>query len=545
MKTVALQDVPTVMRTPARRPTGEMLANAASLLLQRAAAENDSMIRTLHTLFENQPVLRHQGDTRLQVRSLCIDSRRVAPGAVFFAMPGLRTDGNRYIDEAVARGAVAVVSEQNTWVPRKTTFFQVEDIRASLAESARRFFGHPQASLDLVGITGTSGKTVVATLLRHFLESEEAPVGLLGTIHYSLGRRTLPAFRTTPDAIDLHAMLAQMRDAGCREAVLEVSSHAVVQGRVNQLPIKTAAFLNLTPEHLDYHGTMEAYYQAKKALFDGSNGPLPQNAVINLDDPYGRRLIQDLPDSVSYVTFGTVEGSNYRAREVVCSDRDARFLLEWPGGSARVVSPLIGRGNVSNVLAAMALAHQHGREPEALIARLFEFEGVRGRMERVDAGQSFNVVIDYAHTPEGYTQALETLRALTPGRLISVFGCGGNRDRSHRPAVLRAVADGSDRVIVTADNPRSEAVSRIFDDMRPGLKVGDQVDFIEDRRRAIHQALSEARAGDTVLVGGKGHETFQEFADSVVPFDDRSVVRDLLRKMQSSPESVGSLLLRG
>lgn len=484
---------------------------------------------TLQKLFAGQPVRESAGDLRQTVRRLCTDSRRVTPGAIFFALPGRRTAGKHYVEEAIDRGALAIVSPEKIWVPRKVTLIVVDSIRQVLAETARRFYGEPEKALALTGITGTSGKTVVATLLRHLMEERE-PVGLLGTIHYSLGRRTLPAYRTTPEPVDLYAMLSQMEAGQCRRAILEVSSHGIDQGRVDRLRFETLAFLNLTEQHLDYHGSLEHYYATVKKAFDGTIAEMPKQAVLNLDDPFGVRLLAELPTAVETLTFGLSERAQVRATELRCTAQGTHFTLTVGDQSWPVYAPMLGEFNVSNVLAAFALGSAAGLSWEAMIARLASFEGARGRMERVDNGQAFNVVVDYMHSPESYRRGLEMLRAITPGKLITVFGCGGDRDRRQRPVVTETVMAHSDLAFATADNPRSEDLETIFDDMRQGVRVRDPIHFVENRRLAISLALEAARPGDTVLVAGKGHETFQEYADSVMPFDDRAVLRELIQK---------------
>lgn len=499
-------------------------------LLQRGLRTAHSM-PTLAQLFSGPLVRQIDGDLQKPVRQLCTDSRRVTPGAVFFAIPGRRTTGVHYVEEAIDRGAIAIVSPEPIWVPRKVTLIVADNIRRLLADAARSFYGQPQDKLGLTGITGTSGKTVVASLLRYFLEERE-PVGLLGTIHYSLGRRTLPAYRTTPEPVDLYAMLAQMEAGDCRRAILEISSHGIDQGRVDQLSFDALAFLNLTPQHLDYHGSMEDYYRTVKRAFDGGCSELPKHAVINMDDPFGVRLLAELPTEVETLTFGFHEAAAIRASAVACESDHTTFTLTVGERSWQVVSPMLGQFNVNNALAAMALGSVHGLDWDSMISRLAAFEGVRGRMERVDEGQPFNVVVDYMHTAESYRRGLEMLRGVTKGRLITVFGCGGDRDARQRPLITRVVVQGSDLVFATADNPRSEILEDIFNDMRAGVEAGDAIQFIENRRHAINLALEAAQPGDTVLIAGKGHETYQEYADSVMPFDDRSIVRELLKKKQ-------------
>jgi UDP-N-acetylmuramoyl-L-alanyl-D-glutamate--2,6-diaminopimelate ligase len=486
------------------------------------------MTPKLSDLFPETEIAAVRGPLDRAISGIVIDSRRVVPGSLFFALPGLRADGAAYVDEAVARGAVAVVtSRMPGTTATRVTFIQVAQPRAQLARVARRFHGAPDRALNVIGVTGTNGKTTVAHLIRHFLQGPER-VGLLGTISYDLGGRTVPSFKTTPEAPDLFGMLAQMRDAGCRLAVMEVSSHGIDQLRVQGMEFGAAVFTNLTRDHLDYHRTIEDYYAVKRRLFTGETGTPPRVAVVNVDDPHGVRLATELRDRVRTVTFGEAAGAEVRADELQLGYRSTAFRLAWPGGTVRVESPLLGRFNVSNLLAAAAAAWALGRDPAAFLARVPAFAGVPGRMERVEEGQAFNVLVDYAHTDDALRNALGMLRAITPGRLLVVFGCGGNRDRSKRPLMVRAVQEFADFAFATADNPRSEPLAQIFDDMRAGVTDPAHLTWIDDRRRALSLALDAARAGDTLLVAGKGHESYQEFADTVIPFDDRQVVRELI-----------------
>lgn len=469
-----------------------------------------------------------KGELNRPISGLAIDSRRVVPGNVFFALPGRRTDGNRFIDEAVSRGAVAVVAGV---MPRtssaKVTYVQVENPRGMVAAVARRYFNDPDGSLAVTGITGTNGKTTVAHLVRHFLGGEK-PVGLLGTISYDLGARTVPSFRTTPEAIDTFGMLAQMRDAGCSDAVMEISSHGIDQQRVQGLQLDVAVFTNLTRDHLDYHASMEEYFEVKARLFTGETGRQPRRVVVNLDDPYGRKLWDRMADHPGRLSFGESEAADVRASEIDYQFKGTQLRLTWPGGECVVTSPLIGRYNVSNLLAAVATVLSAGRDPATFLDRLESFNGVPGRMERIEEGQSFNVLVDYAHTDDALRNAVSMLKPVTPGRLIVVFGCGGDRDRAKRPLMVKAVQEQADFVFATADNPRRENLAQIFDDMKEGIVSADRITWIDDRRRAISLALDMAEPQDCLLIAGKGHESYQEFADTVVPFDDRQVARELI-----------------
>jgi UDP-N-acetylmuramoyl-L-alanyl-D-glutamate--2,6-diaminopimelate ligase len=507
---------------PARRTRRETIA--ANRIFKMAPKLSD--------YFEDGEIIAAKGPLDRPISGLVIDSRRVMPGTLFFALPGQRADGATFIAEAVSRGAVAVVTQGKppAMPPARATFIQVADARATLAAVAQRFYKFPDREMNVVGVTGTNGKTTVTHLIKHFLNGDQR-VGLLGTINYDLGARTVPAYRTTPEALDIFGMMAQMRDAGCRSVVMEVSSHGIDQQRVRGLKFDAAVFTNLTRDHLDYHKTIDAYYEVKSRLFTGGTGSLPKVSVVNLDDARGVELATKIARDVAgtkLVTFGENPNAQVRAEDVALNFKNTTFRLVWPGGTMEIDSPLIGRYNLSNLLAAVATAWGLGRDPHVFLARLKSFKGVPGRMERIEAGQSFNVLVDYAHTDDALRNALGMLRAITPGRLLVVFGCGGNRDRTKRPLMTRAVQEFADFALATADNPRTEPIAQIFDDMRAGTTAPEKISWIEDRRRAIALALDMAKPGDCVLIAGKGHESYQEFADTVFPFDDRQVVRELI-----------------
>jgi UDP-N-acetylmuramoyl-L-alanyl-D-glutamate--2,6-diaminopimelate ligase len=497
----------------------------------RAATRIFKMAPKLSDYFHEAEILAVKGSLDRPISGLVIDSRRVVPGTLFFALPGMRADGASFIDEAVSRGAVAVVTEKMPALPpARVTFVQVADARAMLASVSQRYYKFPDREMTVIGVTGTNGKTTVTHLLKHLLNGDQR-VGLLGTISYDLGARTVPSFRTTPEALDIYGMMAQMRDAGCRHAVMEVSSHGIDQQRVRGLQFGAAVFTNLTRDHLDYHKSFESYFEVKTRLFTGGTGTVPKVSVVNLDDAHGEQLAAKLTAEVAatkVVTYGESPRAEVRAENVALNFKNTTFQLVWPGGTMEIESPMIGRYNVSNLLAAIATAWGLGRDPFVFLARLRAFKGVPGRMERIEEGQAFNVLVDYAHTDDALRNALGMLRAITPGRLLVVFGCGGNRDRTKRPLMTRAVQEFADFAFATADNPRTEAITQIFDDMRTGVSAPQKITWIEDRRRAISLALDMAKPGDCLLIAGKGHESYQEFADTVFPFDDRQVVRELL-----------------
>jgi UDP-N-acetylmuramoyl-L-alanyl-D-glutamate--2,6-diaminopimelate ligase len=487
------------------------------------------MAPILSDYINEDEILALKGSLERPISGLVMDSRRVVPGNLFFALPGLRSDGLSFVDEAVSRGASAIIAQKiPVHPPAKVTFIQVGDARAMLARVSQRYYKFPDRQMAVTGVTGTNGKTTVTHLLRHLLNGNER-VGLLGTISYDLGARTVPSFRTTPESLDIFGMLGQMRDAGCRNAVMEVSSHGIAQQRVLGIEFAAAVFTNLTRDHLDFHKTLDAYFEVKKSLF--TSAPAPRVAVVNLDDPYGEQLatrIRAESPTVRLVTFGENPLAEVRAENVALKFRDTSFQLAWRGGTMAVESPLIGRYNVSNLLAAAATALALGRDPLVFMPRIRDFKGVPGRMERIEEGQSFNVLVDYAHTDDALRNALGMLRAITPGRLLVVFGCGGNRDRTKRSRMVAAVQEVADFAYATADNPRGEPLEQIFADMKQGVADPAKIAWVDDRRRAISLALDGAKSGDCLLIAGKGHECYQELADTVIPFDDRQVVRELI-----------------
>ena len=516
-------------------PNYPLVAAFRSQPLHRARAPNRGTSRIfkmapqLSDYFSDGDIIASKGDLDRPLSGLAMDSRRVMAGNLFFALPGRRADGNSFIDEAISRGAVAIVAEKiPAGTAARVTYIHVADARRALARVAQRFFNFPDKALDLIGVTGTNGKTTVTSLIKHLLATSTQRVGLIGTVHYDLGARVVPSYRTTPESLELFGLLAQMRDAGCRQAAMEVSSHGLDQQRVLGMQFGVAVFTNLTRDHLDYHQTMEAYFQVKSRLFNGTAGLAPKAAAINLDDPHGRKLAAVIPAGVKLVTFGESPAATIRAENVRLNFKSTALRLVWPEGAIELESPFIGRYNVSNLLAAFAACYALGRDPGVIATRLKSFAGVPGRMERIEEGQPYNVRVDYAHTDDALHNALGMLRAITPGRLFVVFGCGGNRDRSKRALMTAAVQAFADAAWATADNPRAEALAQIFSDMRAGVTAADQVTFVEDRRRAISLALDACREGDCLLIAGKGHETYQEFADTVVPFDDRQVVRELI-----------------
>jgi UDP-N-acetylmuramoyl-L-alanyl-D-glutamate--2,6-diaminopimelate ligase len=483
----------------------------------------------LESILEIVQSLTVRGTRQAEIAGIACDSRQVRPGFLFVALPGRRADGRAYIGDAVQRGAVAVVSEGREGPRRDVTHIQVEDARRAMAEIACAFYEHPARDLEVIGITGTKGKTTTAFLLRDILRAAGRQPGLIGTVWYEMGDRRIPAGRTTPESIDVQSMLDQMRRARCQSAVMEVSSHALDQKRVWGIDFDVGVFTNLTRDHLDYHGTMENYFAAKLQLFRGlGQMEKPATAVVNLDDDWGQTLANWVAPLLPCVTYGLHPAAAVRAEDVAVGPAGSSFRLVSPWGERAMRLPLLGRFNVSNALAAIAAAGARGVELDLVARVLFEFETVPGRLERIPNDRGVSVFVDYAHTDDALANVLATLREIAAGRLILVFGCGGDRDRGKRPIMGAVAARGADHTILTSDNPRSEDPAAILAQIAEGFGSCTRFETIPDREAAIAKALALARPGDTVLLAGKGHENYQEFAHTVVPFDDRDVARRIL-----------------
>ena len=466
------------------------------------------------------------GSEDVEIAGLAADSRRVTPGALFFCVTGFRYDGHEFAPDAVARGAAALVVERplGLGVPEVV----VPSTRAAMAGAAARFEGEPTSRLDVVGVTGTNGKTTTAYLVRALFEAAGRSCGLLGTVRSVIGGTEHSVTRTTPEAIDLQRAFREMADAGDSACVLEVSSHALALHRADEIRFAAAIFTNLTRDHLAFHGDMAAYFRAKRRLF----GFGPRVAVVNVDDAYGRDLAAEHDD---VTTFAIDRPAQYRARAIDADLFGSRFTIDTPDGPLHVRTPLPGRHNIANVLGAVAAVRGLGVPAEAIVAALPEAGRVPGRLERVDEGQDFSVLVDYAHTPDSLETVLAAVRELTGRRVICAFGCGGDRDRGKRPLMGAIAARLADNVIVTSDNPRSEDPEAILDDIVAG--TGPRAERIADRRAAIERAIELAQSGDVVLIAGKGHEQGQELEGGrTIPFDDVSVVRAALR--ERTPGSV-------
>ena len=481
-----------------------------------------------------------RGEGSVEIRDLAYDSRRAGRATLFFCFPGERTDGHDFAAAAVEAGASALVVERplELDVPQAL----VEDARAAMAPIAAAFNGDPTSELGVIGITGTNGKTTTAFLVRHLLEAAGHHCGLLGTVQQVVGGAVEEVERTTPEAIDLQRTFDRMLESGDEYCAMEVSSHALVLHRADAIHFAVKVFTNLSQDHLDFHADMEDYFEAKRLLFSGEGGaPIIELeggvSVINVDDAYGRRLAEDLDcgsdgECVSYSAAGGQ--ADLSARDVTFDASGSRFVCATPEGEIEVRIPLPGDFNVSNALAALSVARALGLDLAAATAALASVEQVPGRFESIDEGQPFAVVVDYAHTPDSLENVLGAARRITSGRLISVFGAGGDRDREKRPLMGRAAAELSDVAVVTSDNPRSEEPAAIIEQIEAGIddRASAEVAVEQDRRAAIAIALGRAAEGDTVVIAGKGHEQGQEFEDGrKIPFDDRDVAREELRKL--------------
>ncbi|MGH7268445.1 MAG: UDP-N-acetylmuramoyl-L-alanyl-D-glutamate--2,6-diaminopimelate ligase [Candidatus Rokuibacteriota bacterium] len=473
-----------------------------------------------------------QGPMPVAVEGLTEDSRRVAAGHCFVAVRGLRVDGRRFIPQAVERGATAVVAEPpDPLAGQAVGRILVPDSRWALPRLAGAYHGHPSRALAMVGVTGTSGKTTTTYLIEALLQARGLPTGLIGTIQYVVRGRARDASQTTPDAVTLQALLAEMVAAGVGGVAMEVSSHALEQRRVDGVAFDVAVFTNLSQDHLDLHGTMERYAEAKARLFFEllpESGKAGVTAVVNADDPRGAAWAPRLRGRV--LTFGQGAGHAVRVARAESSLEGIRLEAATPVGPVRIASPLIGDYNVMNLLAAVATGVALGLEADPIGQALAGVPPVPGRFERLDAGQPFLVIVDYAHKPDALRRVLANARRLTRGRVGVVFGCGGDRDRGKRPIMGGIAAELADRVWLTSDNPRSEDPQAIIAEISVGVVPPPREGYTShpDRHEAIRSALHWARAGDTVVIAGKGHETYQVVGSRILPFDDRQVARDIL-----------------
>jgi UDP-N-acetylmuramoyl-L-alanyl-D-glutamate--2,6-diaminopimelate ligase len=470
-----------------------------------------------------------------QVSGICYDSREVRLGDLFVAIPGTALDGHRFIDNAIANGASVVVVQDDA--ARPDMFFVhagvvkvvVPDTRKALARMAANYYGRPSHRLRLIGVTGTNGKTTTTHLIKSILEAGGETVGLIGTIEYRIGGEVIPATHTTPESLELNRLLARMVERGCTAAVMEVSSHSLALSRVEGLEFRAGVFTNLTQDHLDFHGTMEAYFGAKKLLFDDL--PADASAVINADDSRGEEMVHDT--RARRLSYGILTPANFRAQDVELSIAGTRFVITHDGMRTLVESQLTGRFNVSNLLAAYSTGVALGLPEEQIVRGISALKAVRGRFEQIASPAGWTAIVDYAHTPDALENCLRTIHEVMPGqgagKIITVFGCGGNRDAGKRPVMGRIASELSDVVVVTSDNPRREDPKTIVDQITSGVLSGAELHREIRRREAIRLGLSLARRGDVVLIAGKGHETYQVVGETRSHFDDREEVEAFIR----------------
>ncbi len=461
-----------------------------------------------------------QGSVDREITGVRYDSRRVMPGNLFVAVRGGTFDGHSFIEQAVEKGAVAVVGEQPA-LSQRATVIVVQDSRDALAQLAATFFGYPSRKMKMIGVTGTNGKSTTTFLIKHLLERAGQSTGLIGTVQYEIGERRLPAPRTTPESSDLQELLSQCVETGCRNVVIEVSSHALSLGRSREIEFTVGVFTNLTRDHLDFHRGMKDYFEAKALLFEGvrQSRSKDRKAIINVDDPYGQQLVARFGRDLPIITYGMGARAEFRASDFKVEMSGTSYRLDANDKSYLVRLPLIGRFNIYNSLAALAAAHAVGLDVRNAVLGLAKAPQIPGRLEAVQAKRKFHVFVDYAHTDDALLNVVKTCRDLNPNRLILVFGCGGDRDRTKRP-LMGAVADQyADFAFITSDNPRKEDPEAIIRDIEAGF-THKNYEKIVDRKGAIARAIAMAQPRDIVLIAGKGHEKYQEFRDHTIPFDD-------------------------
>lgn len=475
------------------------------------------------------------GPVDVEVRGITYNSRKVRKNFAFVALPGAHHDGRKFIPEAVAAGASVVVLDGYCEAGPGVTRVVVQNAMTALARLSANFYRHPDASLNMIGVTGTNGKTTITYFLEYLLGTAGFRTGVMGTINYRFGGKCTPAPNTTPQSADLYRMLREMARGGADTAVLEVSSHALAQGRVEGVEFDTAVFTNLTRDHLDFHKSMEEYFEAKSRLFtvnlERSNKTNQKFAIINTDDAWGKKLVDIATPRATVLTYGLGAGASFRAEGLRLGHGGCEFTLACPAGSRKVALPHIGRHNVYNALAAAAACVANGIDFEYVAHALAHAPSAPGRLQRVDEGQHFLVLVDYAHTDDALVNVLNTLRQLNPARLITVFGCGGDRDRSKRPIMGEVAARLSDFVFITSDNPRSEDPQRITLDIEVGIRRQHRSNYqvIINREEAIAAAVNMAQKGDIILLAGKGHENYQIIGDKRLHFNDVETARKYLK----------------
>ncbi len=494
-------------------------------------------MKTLKDIISMLDVQQVQGNQNVSIQDITADSRAVKPNSLFIALDGATVDGHNYIDKAVAAGAVAVIVSKPVTVPDDVCVITVADTRQAKMACVPYFFDYPANRMRMVGVTGTNGKTTTTHMIRHILKAQGHKVGVIGTVHIMIGDTSYPIHNTTPDVVDLQHILHQMVQENVEYCVMEVSSHALALGRVSGVEFDTAVFTNLTQDHLDFHKTFENYLAAKCKLFEQVSAPNQvkdnKGAVINIDDSYGHRVMEKT--TAPTITYSTLGKGTLNASDVHMSTKNSQYTVNYKGESYPVSMNTTGLFNVYNTLAAIGACLQEGISMEAIDTALKTFSSVPGRFELIEEGQDFAVVVDYAHTPDGLQNILETAKAIKENRIIIVFGCGGDRDATKRPIMGRIAAVYGDKIYVTSDNPRTEDPVQIVKDVEVGVKEalrdGTSYEVIVDRREAINHAIHDAKAGDIVIIAGKGHENYQILKNETIHFDDREEARKALKEI--------------
>lgn len=494
-------------------------------------------MKTLKDIISTLDVQQVQGNQNVSIQDITADSRAVKPNSLFIALDGATVDGHNYIDKAVDAGAVAVIVSKPVTVPADVCVITVDDTRQAMMVCVPYFFDYPANRMRMVGVTGTNGKTTTTHMIRHILKAQGFKVGVIGTVHIMIGDTSYPIHNTTPDVVDLQHILHQMVQENVEYCVMEVSSHALALGRVSGVEFDTAVFTNLTQDHLDFHKTFENYLAAKCKLFEQVSAPNQvkdnKGAVINIDDSYGYRVMEKT--TAPTITYSTLGKGTLNASDVHMSTKNSQYTVNYKGESYPISMNTTGLFNVYNTLAAIGACLQEGISMEAIDTALKTFSSVPGRFELIEEGQDFAVVVDYAHTPDGLQNILETAKAIKENRIIIVFGCGGDRDATKRPIMGRIAAEYGDKIYVTSDNPRTEDPVQIVKDVEVGVKEalreGTSYEVIVDRREAINHAIHDAKAGDIVIIAGKGHENYQILKNETIHFDDREEARKALKEI--------------
>lgn len=486
----------------------------------------------LNKLLEGVEAVAIKGNKYMEINGIFYDSKQLKPGGLFFAIKGTKLNGQNFIDEAIERGAVAVVSEDDFITYKNVCKVKVNDVRKSCAVAADNFYQHPSQKLNVIGITGTNGKTTTLHLIEAVLRQTGKNCGTIGTISYNVGARSIPATNTTPSAIMIQMFLHEMVKVQIPYCVMEVSSHSLHQFRVDGIIYKSAIFTNLSSEHLDYHQDIREYFAAKRRLFEMLKEE--SRAIVNADDPFAKQIIEATRAKV--LTYGIKAPADLIACEIKSSIRGSSFKVKTPKGTLDLKTALIGEYNIYNILAAASLAVSEGIDFEYIQEAIQNFKGPPGRLQKIDCGQDFSVFIDYAHTDDALAKVLGALKKLVKKRIIAVFGCGGDRDRTKRPRMGRVAAELADFLVITSDNPRSEDPRSIIEEIVKGLPDGFKKYKISlDRKKAIEASLEMAEDGDIVLIAGKGHESYQILKDTVVTFDDCKIAEEILESSRTMP----------